>query len=114
MQIISITSVVSVASVASRRGPPLLDRGGPQLNRDRGLTVRNIHDFSHTEIAEIFNDAGRQYVKSGDRVGYVLRLQSLGITNTEIVENLVELDIERAEMFNQALAARRCCHSRAA
>lgn len=76
--------------------------------------MRNIHDFSPAELAEIFNDAGRQYVKSGDRIGYVLRLQALGITNSEITESLVELDIERAEMFNKALAARRCCHSRAA
>lgn len=66
--------------------------------------MRNNHDLTPMELQQVFNDAGRDYVRSGDRVGYVHRLRALGIVNSEITEHLVELDIERAELFNQALA----------
>lgn len=62
------------------------------------------NDLTPLELAEVFNDAGRDFVKSGDRLGYVHRLKALGISNSEILANLVELDIERAELFNAALA----------
>lgn len=72
------------------------------------------HDLTQLELAEVFNDAGREFVKSGDRLGYVHRLKALGISNSEILANLAELDIERAELFNAALAmaaSRRTRHS---
>lgn len=62
------------------------------------------NDLTPLELAEVFNDAGRDFVKSGDRLGYVHRLKALGISNSEILANLVELDIERAELFNAAMA----------
>lgn len=65
----------------------------------------NRHDFTPLELAEVFRDAGDDYVKSGDRIGYVNRMHALGIINSEILENLRDLDIRRAELFNQALAA---------
>lgn len=63
-----------------------------------------MKDLSPVELAEVFHDAGRDYVKSGDRLGYVHRLKALGIVNSEILANLVELDIERAELFHAAMA----------
>lgn len=65
----------------------------------------NIHELSQAELTEVFRDAGDEYVRSGDRLGYINRMKQLGIINSEILANLEELDIRRAELFNQALAA---------
>lgn len=64
----------------------------------------NIHNLDQDELAEVFHDAALQYVASGDRTGYTVRLLRLGIVASEINENLRELDITRAEKFNHALA----------
>lgn len=66
--------------------------------------MQNRHDLTPAELQQVFDDAGREYVRSGDRLGYVNRMVQLGIANNEILANLVELDIERAELFHQALA----------
>lgn len=66
--------------------------------------MRNNHDLTPMELQQVFNDAGRDYIKSGDRLGYIRRLQTLGIAYSVITDNFVELDIERAELFHAALA----------
>lgn len=69
-----------------------------------GNNMNNRHDLTPAELAEVFHEAGQSYVRSGDRLGYINELKRLGIDNATILENLRELDILRAELFNQALA----------
>lgn len=66
----------------------------------------NTQGLDANDLAEVCADAGRDYVASGDRTGYARRLRQLGIGNSEILDNLRELDEKRADKFNQALATR--------